>query len=70
VRRSGSTSKGDVKATAVESMSRNAATVLAAVAVTTRNAASPNQEPRKWRMRITVQRQSGKILASNVEFIP
>jgi Mce-associated membrane protein len=70
VRQSGSTSTGDVKATAVESMSGNAVTVLAALAVATRNAASLNQEPRKWRMRITVQRQSGKILASNVEFFP
>jgi Mce-associated membrane protein len=70
VRQSGSTSTGDVKATAVESMSGNAVTVLAALAVAIRNAASLNQEPRKWRMRITVQRQSGKILASNVEFFP
>lgn len=70
VRQAGSTSTGDVKATAVESMSGNRATVLVAVEVTTHNAASPSQEPRSWRMRITVQRQSDEILASNVEFVP
>jgi hypothetical protein len=70
VRQSGSTSRGHVKATAIEAMSGNGATVLVAIVVTVQNAASSNQEPRNWRMRITAQREGGTILASSVEFVP
>ena len=44
--------------------------VLVAVTVQTTNAGAPEQQPRAWRMRISVQDIDGDAKVSNVEFVP
>jgi Mce-associated membrane protein len=39
------------------------------VAVKTSNAGAPEQDPRAWRMRITVQKDGDQAKVSNVEFV-
>jgi Mce-associated membrane protein len=53
-----------------ESVSENEAEVLVAVTVKTSNAGAPEQEPRAWRMRISVQKVGDEAKVSNVEFVP
>jgi Mce-associated membrane protein len=48
----------------------NEGQVLVAVAVKTSNAGAPDQQPRAWRMRITVQKVGDGAKVSNVEFVP
>ena len=50
--------------------SDNEAQVLVAVTVTTSNVGAPEQEPRAWRMRLTVQKVGDDAKVSNVEFVP
>ena len=49
---------------------REQAQVLVAVTVKTSNAGAPEQAPRAWRMRITVQKVGDEAKVSNVEFVP
>lgn len=71
VREAQSVSVGTVTASALESFTDNErATVLIAVTVKTTKASEPEQEPRLWRMRITVVREQGELKAQNVEFVP
>jgi Mce-associated membrane protein len=42
---------------------------LVAVAVKTSTAGAPEQDPRAWRMRITVQKDGDQAKVSNVEFV-
>ena len=44
--------------------------MLVAVTVNTSNAGAPEQQPRAWRMRITVQKVGDEAKVSNVEFVP
>ena len=44
--------------------------VLVAVTVKTSNAGAPEQAPRAWRMRISVQKVGDEAKVSNVEFVP
>jgi Mce-associated membrane protein len=44
--------------------------VLLAVSVKTSTAAGPEEEPRRWRMRITVEKAGDSAKVSNVEFVP
>jgi Mce-associated membrane protein len=53
-----------------ESVSDNGAQVLVAVTVKTSNAGAPEQAPRAWRMRISVQKVGDEAKVSNVEFVP
>ncbi|RAV13864.1 Mce protein [Mycolicibacterium sp. GF69] len=54
-----------------ESISDDGAQVLVAVTVNTTNAGAPEQQPRSWRMRITVQKTGDdEAKISNVEFVP
>ena len=53
-----------------ESISDNGAQVLVAVTVKTSNAGAPEQAPRAWRMRISVQKVGDEAKVSNVEFVP
>jgi Mce-associated membrane protein len=53
-----------------ESITANGAQVLVAVTVKTSNAGAPDQAPRAWRMRITVQKVGGEAKVANVEFVP
>ena len=52
------------------SESENGAEVLVAVTVKTSNAGVPEQAPRAWRMRITVEKVGDQAKVSNVRFVP
>lgn len=70
VREAQSTSTGTVSGAGLESLDGMQARVLVAVTVKTSNAEKPNQEPRSWRMRITVDKVGDSYKTSNVEFVP
>lgn len=49
---------------------RDHAQVLIAVSVKTSTAAAPEQEPRRWRLRLDLQKTNDGAKVSNVEFVP
>ena len=59
-----------VNAVAVQSMTKDTATVLVAVVTRVSNAASNTQEPRSWRLSVDVARDGDQIKLSKVEFVP
>lgn len=59
-----------VNSAAVQSISTNTATVLVAVTTKVSNAASNQQEPRSWRLRVNVARDGDQIKLAKVEFVP
>jgi Mce-associated membrane protein len=59
-----------VNATAVESMNPDSAVVLVAASSKVTNSAGAKQEPRTWRLSVTLQRDAGQIKMSKVEFVP
>jgi Mce-associated membrane protein len=59
-----------VNDTAVESMTNDSAVVLVSATSRVTNAASANQEPRSWRLSVTMQRDGGQLKMSRVEFVP
>ncbi|MGH3643843.1 MAG: hypothetical protein ACRDUX_33030 [Mycobacterium sp.] len=59
-----------VNATAVQSMSKDTATVLVAVTTQVSNAASKEQQPRSWRLRVDMARDGGQLKLAKVEFVP
>jgi Mce-associated membrane protein len=70
VKQAQSKSVGTIAEAGLESESENQAQVLVAVTVKTSNAGAPEQEPRAWRMRITVEKVGDEAKVSNVEFVP
>jgi len=70
VKQSQVVTKGTVKATAIESMSQDSAVVLVAATSEVTNAAGAQQEPRSWRLSVTVSRDGGDLKMSKVEFVP
>jgi len=62
--------KGTVNATAVQSMHGDSAVVLVAAASQVTNATGAQNEPRAWRLSVTVQRDGGQIKMSKVVFVP
>ena len=70
LKQSQSTTVGSVTASGLESASENEAQVMVSVSVKTSSAAAPQQDPRSWRMRITVQKVGGDVKVSKVEFVP
>jgi Mce-associated membrane protein len=70
VKQAQSKSVGTVSEAGLVSDSENEADVLVAVTVKTSNAGAPEQEPRAWRMRISVQKVGDEAKVSNVEFVP
>lgn len=70
VKQAQSKSTGEVTAAGVESEDADSAQVLVAVTVKTSNAGAPEQQPRAWRMRITVKKVEAEAKVSNVEFVP
>jgi Mce-associated membrane protein len=70
VRQAQSTSVGEVTSAGIESDDPEGAQVLVAVTVRTSNAGAPEQQPRAWRMRITVKQVGDETKVSNVEFVP
>lgn len=69
VKQTKSTTIGTVTEAALESQTAGTAQVLVAVSVKTTNAV-PDQPPRAWRMRISVQQVGDQPKVSNVEFVP
>ncbi|MCB0949628.1 MAG: Mce protein [Mycobacterium sp.] len=70
VKQAQSTSVGTIAEAGLESEGDNEAQVLVAVNVKTSNAGAPDQQPRAWRMRISVQKIGDEAKVSNVEFVP
>jgi Mce-associated membrane protein len=71
VKQAKSKSTGTVSEAGVESQSDNEARVLVAVTINTSNAGTPEQQPKSWRMRISVQKTGeDEAKVSNVEFVP
>lgn len=70
VKQAQSKSVGTVAEAGLESAGANEAQVLVAVTVKTSNAGAPEQEPRAWRMRISVEKIGDDAKVSNVEFVP
>ena len=70
VKQAQSKSVGTVAEAGLVSESENEAQVLVAVTVKTSNAGAPEQAPRAWRMRITVEKVGDEAKVSNVEFVP
>jgi len=66
-----SKSEGTVSEAGLLSSTKDQAQVLVAVAVKTSMAAAPaDQEPRRWRMRLTVDKTGDTAKVSKVEFVP
>jgi Mce-associated membrane protein len=59
-----------VNAIAVESMNPDSAVVLVAASSRVTNSAGAKQEPRTWRLSVSLQRDGGQIKMSKVEFVP
>jgi Mce-associated membrane protein len=59
-----------VSAAAVQSMTKDTATVLVAVTTNVSNKASDKQDPRSWRLRVGMTRDGDRIKLSKVEFVP
>lgn len=70
VKKAQSTSVGTITEAGMESQSGNEAQVLVAVSVKTSNLGAAEQDPRYWRMRITVQKIGNEAKVSNVVFVP
>lgn len=62
--------EGSVTAAGLESVDGDTARVLVTASVDTTTAAGPEQAPRSWRMRITVQDTEGGMKVANVGFVP
>lgn len=59
-----------VNGAAVQSISGDSATVLVAASSEVTNSAGAHQEPRAWRLVVTMTRDGGQLKMSRVEFIP
>jgi len=70
VKQAQTTTAGTVTAAALESKSEDTAHVLVAVRVKTSTIGAPEQDPRAWRMRISVQKVDDQMKISNVGFVP
>jgi Mce-associated membrane protein len=70
VKQAQSKSVGTIAEAGLESESADGAQVLVAVTVKTSNAGAPDQAPRAWRMRSSVQKVGDEAKVSNVEFVP
>ncbi|WP_407687481.1 prolipoprotein diacylglyceryl transferase [Mycobacterium sp. HUMS_1102779] len=62
--------QGTVNAAAVQSMDANSALVLVAATSRITNAAGAKDEPRNWRLKVTVTNDAGQYKMSKVEFVP
>ncbi|WP_210419612.1 Mce protein [Mycolicibacterium sp. ELW1] len=71
VKQAQSKSVGTVTEAGLESMSGGEGQVLVAVTVVTSNRGAENQQPRSWRMRLTVKKTGNdEAKVSKVEFVP
>lgn len=62
--------QGTVNAAAIESMNDHSASVLVSATSRITNAAGAKDEPRSWRLRVTVTEDGGQYKMSKVEFVP
>ena len=62
--------QGTVNAAAVQTINGDYALVLVAATSHITNAAGAKDEPRNWRLKVTVKDDGGQYKMSNVEFIP
>lgn len=69
VKKAQSKSAGTVVEAGLESQSGDEAQVLVAISVKTSNAGAPEEEPRHWRMRVSVKKVGDEAKVSNVEFV-
>jgi len=69
VKEARSKSVGTLGESGIETVSGGQAKVLVAVTVQSSNAGAPEQPPRAWRMRLTVQQVDDTAKVSNVEFV-
>lgn len=65
-----SKSVGSIQEAGLESVSADQAQVVVAVTVKTSSGDAPEQDPRGWRMRISVKATGGEGKISNVAFVP
>jgi Mce-associated membrane protein len=65
-----SKSVGTITEAGLESQSGDEAQILVAVSVNTSTVGAAEQEPRHWRMRITVHKEGDGAKVSNVAFVP
>jgi Mce-associated membrane protein len=70
VKQAQSKSVGSITEAGLESQSGDDAQVLVAVTVKTSNLGAAEQEPRAWRMRISVKKLGDDMKVANVEFVP
>jgi Mce-associated membrane protein len=70
VRQAQTKSQGSVTEAGVESISGDGAQILVTASVKTSSAGVPEQNPRIWRMRITVSQTPGGAKVSSVGFVP
>ena len=69
VKKAQSVTQGSVSEAGLESAARNEAQALVAVSVTTSFAGVAEQQPKSWRMRLTLQRQGQDVKISSVGFV-
>ena len=62
--------EGKVDSAAVQSMTDDSAVVLVAASSKVTNSAGAKQEPRAWRLSVTVERVDGRLKMSKVEIVP
>ena len=62
--------QGTVTAAALESMDEHSASVLVAASSRITNSAGAKDEPRMWRIRVTVTEEGGQYKMSKLEFVP
>ncbi|MCX5044314.1 hypothetical protein OG921_14170 [Aldersonia sp. NBC_00410] len=62
--------EGQVNSTAVESMNDNDAVVLVSATSKVTNSAGADQEPRAWRLAVTVTHEGDQIKMSKVDYVP
>ncbi len=70
VKKAQSKSVGTITEAGVESESGDKAQVLVAVSIKTSNLGAPEEAPREWRMRISVEKSGHEAKISNVSFVP
>ena len=70
VKKAQSKSVGTITEAGLEFESGDEAQVVVTASVNTSNLGAADQQPRAWRMRISVQQVGGEAKVSNVEFVP
>jgi Mce-associated membrane protein len=66
----GTVTSAGIESTAGDGPDPNQAQVLVAVTVKTSNAGAAEQEPRAWRMRLTVKKVGDEVKVADVVFVP